>query len=184
MHHIEEKLEILNNWLVKKNKMIELHIIGGYAIELHGISIGRRTEDIDNINKITDDEIVGKIQEIGEKKGEPAWFDFAASSLALPDGYELRLKEVDNFSNISLKILDLKDIVILKVAAYNDRYYRGIERDLTDLIAINPYFHDIECGLQFILEKHGSELPDKFFKELELNINELREYLKEIFNEG
>ena len=181
MNHLEERLKILDEWLGDKNLSVTIHVIGAYGIELHDISIGRRTEDIDNVSPITSEDIIAKIHAIGEQFGEPKWFDLGASSLSLPDGYTKRLKRVGTFENIELYALSLPDIVILKVAAYFDRRERGIERDLEDLIKINPSFVEIKKGLNFIIDTHGADLPDKFKKELKKSVHELEIELKKLF---
>ncbi len=59
-----KNLETLNEWPSSREKKVTLHLIGSYAFYLKGIE-NRYTEDIDNINEISDDEIVDKIHEIG-----------------------------------------------------------------------------------------------------------------------
>ncbi len=181
--HLLEGLTELNNWLNVNNAKIVLHVIGGFGIALHNINIKRVTQDIDNVNPIEDKKIIEQIHNIGEQRGNPEWFDFSALTIDLPDGYQGRLVKVDGLSNIDIFILHLRDIVVLKVAAYFSRKERGIVRDLEDLIAIDPTFEEVCQGLDFIIQKQGVEqkLPKRFMQELREDVAKLKEELREYF---
>jgi len=180
MEHILQNLEELNIWLKKNNKFIELHLIGGFAIYLHGINLGRETEDIDNINEITDQSIIDKIHEIGEKHSTEKWFDLGAPTLSLPRGYKIRLKAGSHLSNIKIYLLSREDLISLKIAAYYSRRERGIIRDILDLKILCPSLKEIDIGINFTYESVQNEghLQERFLGELKEELNLFHEELK------
>lgn len=123
---LEKILEDLNNWLLKNNRRVTIHVTGGYALELKQIRQGIQTEDIDSIYKISELDIVDQIYSLWEKYGNPNWFDFGATSLIVPVDYEKRLEENKQYSNIDLFVLADIDLIKMKAAAYH------FKRDLTD----------------------------------------------------
>lgn len=179
--HLLNNLEKLNEKLKKENIFIEIHAIGGFALFLHNIDIQRMTVDIDNVKEISDERVKELIHEVGEEGGQDNWFDFSASSLSLPDDYQERLVQKTGHSNINIFVLSLRDIVQLKIAAFYHRRLQGNERDLSDLIQINPTMKGVKEGLEFIRYKHGSHLTGKFLKELESDLKELEDELSELF---
>ena len=162
---LEEMLEELNTQLEERNRNIVLHLVGGYALELKGIRVGVQTEDIDPINTIDEDDVIEEIHKIGERLGNAKWFDFSASSLTVPRGYEKRLTEINKYSNIDLRVLSNADLVKMKIAAYHGRRDRGIYRDLEDLERIKPTLSEIQEGVKFYFEEYSKELPAKFKKD-------------------
>ncbi|MCP4914489.1 MAG: hypothetical protein GY909_15345 [Oligoflexia bacterium] len=179
MERVKEGLQRLNKWLKDKNLKIELHTIGSYALHLHGVDISRET-DIDPVNVVEDEQILQQIRDISANIGHQ-WFDHGSSSITLPDGYKDRVILKERLSNIDIYVLDIKDLIILKVSAYYSRKEQGIIRDLEDLIKINPSMVDIDDAFSFIIEKHGKELPQKFENQLIANLKELRDELSTYF---
>lgn len=171
---LEKILEDLNNWLLKNNRRVTIHVIGGYALELKQIRQGIQTEDIDSIYKISELDIIDQIHSLGERHGNPNWFDFGATSLIVPADYEKRLEENKQYSNIDLFVLANIDLIKMKVAAYHSRRERGIYRDLEDLKKLNPSTNDIEDAIRFYFEEYSKELTGKFKLELENDLHELK----------
>jgi hypothetical protein len=174
---LENILEDLNDWLTKNNRRITLHVIGGYALELKQIRQGIQTEDIDSVLEISESEVVDQIHILGEKHGNLNWFDFGATTLIVPLGYETRLEEKNNYSNIDLFVLSNIDLIKMKVAAYHSRRERGIYRDLEDLIKLNPSIENIKEAIEFCYVEYSKELPEKFAKVFKEELNELRSEL-------
>ena len=121
-----------------------------------------------------------KIHEIGESSGLPKWFDFSASSIILPGGYRDRLIQIQKYSHIRLKVLSIKDLIKLKVAAYYHRRDKGIVRDLEDLLSANPSRAEISEAIHFVIKEYGEELPSHFKKELVLNLKKIEEEIYEL----
>ncbi len=168
-----KNLITLNEWLVSHEKKITLHLIGGYALYLRGIE-NRYTEDIDNINEIVDDEIINKIQEIGTETDSPNWFDFAATSIILPENYQLRLSREKGFSHIAIYTLSKEDLIALKIGAYYTRKEITI-RDFADIIAILPTESELDYGIDFVLKNYGKNLPRKFLSTLSAELKAIRQ---------
>jgi hypothetical protein len=179
MRKVVSGLASLNKWLNTNNLKIDLFIIGSYALHLQGVQIERET-DIDPVNAINDEDIENEIHKISQELGYQ-WFDLGASSIILPDGYEDRLELKETLTNINIYTLSLKDLTILKVAAYFHRKEQGIIRDLEDLIHIDPSMTDVNQAFDFILDKHGDNLPDRFKQNLAEDLEELRDELSNYF---
>lgn len=171
----------LDYWLIKKNRRITLHVIGGFALELKNIQRGFQTEDIDSVLKINEEEIISKIQSIGVAHGNQLWFDFGASSLTVPSGYESRLEKIKEYENIDLFVLANSDIIKMKVAAYHSRRERGIYRDLEDLKMLNPSKEDILEAVKFYFDEYSKDLAGKFKSEFEREVADLKIELLRVF---
>lgn len=174
-------LKELDSWLVERNRRITLHVIGGYALELKNIQRGFQTEDIDSVLLINEDDVIEKIQSIGKLHGNQQWFDFGASSLTVPPGYEERLEKINDYENIDLYILSNVDIIKMKVAAYHSRRERGIYRDLEDLKKLSPTKNEISEAIEFYFKEYSRDLNDKFKLEFEIEVAELKIELLGIF---
>lgn len=177
MEQLIENLRKLDNFLQRKNKEITLHLIGGMALHLHGINIGRVTQDWDSVKEVSDDEIISNIHEIAEASGLEKWFDLGASSISLPDNYESRLIEYKDIklSNIKIYLLSKKDIVLLKVAAYHNRSVQGVMRDLDDLKNLAPSKDLIDEAIEFTYEKYSQDLAERFKKSLRKDLEDVKE---------
>ena len=169
---IKEALHLLNKFLGERNRTIGLKLVGSYAIELLGINIGRMTEDIDPVRfEAIDEEIEKKILEIEDALDLPDWFDFSASGLPLPDGFEERLIQIKEYSHIDLWILGRQDLISMKLSAYHLRKERT-KRDLGDLKSMRPTLPEMEKALKFTLaqgpdvkqfkERYDQEVKDSF----------------------
>lgn len=178
---IRKMLMELDLWLVEKNRRITLHVIGGYALELKNIQRGFQTEDIDSILKINEQDVIEKIQSIGEVHGNQQWFDLGASSLTVPSGYVQRLEKISDYENIDLFVLSNADIIKMKVAAYHSRRERGIYRDLEDLKHLSPTKEEISEATKFYYEEYSKDLTGKFKLEFEQEVAELKIELLGIF---
>lgn len=178
---IKKMLKELDDWLVERNRRVTLHVIGGYALELKNIQRGFQTEDIDSILQINEQDIIEKIQSIGKMHGNQMWFDFGASSLTSPSGYENRLEKINDYDNIDLFVLSNRDIIKMKVAAYHSRRERGIYRDLEDLKQLNATKEDIIDAIKFYLEEYSKDLTGKFKLEFEEEVAELKVELLGLF---
>ena len=171
---LSKMLTELDSWLVSKNRRITLHVIGGYALELKNIQRGFQTEDIDSVLAITENDIIEKINSIGEISGNPNWFDFGASSLTVPSGYKDRLEKIEGHENIDLYVLSNVDIIKMKVAAYHSRRERGIYRDLEDLKKLKPTEEEITDAIDFYFEEYSKDLTGKFKSEFKTEVTELK----------
>lgn len=178
---IKKMLRELDLWLVERNRRVTLHVIGGYALELKNIQRGFQTEDIDSILQINEQDVIEKIQSIGKAHGNQQWFDFGASSLTVPSGYEKRLEKINDYENIDLFVLSNIDIIKMKVAAYHSRRERGIYRDLEDLKQISPTKEEISDAITFYFEEYSKDLTGKFKLEFEKEVAELKTELLGIF---
>jgi hypothetical protein len=178
---IKKMLTELDSWLVERNRRITLHVIGGYALELKNIQRGFQTEDIDSILKITEQDVVKKIQSIGMVYKNQQWFDFGAASLTAPSGYEQRLEKLNEYENIDLFVLSNIDLIKMKVAAYHSRRERGIYRDLEDLKHLSPTAEEISEATKFYYEEYSKDLTGKFKLEFEKDVATLKVELLGIF---
>lgn len=177
---LPKMLKKLDSWLVLKNKRVTLHVIGGYALELKKMQRGFQTEDIDSVLDIQEVDVIDKIRSIGEENGNPKWFDFGASSLTVPQGYEDRLEKIEEYENIDLYVLSNVDIIKMKVAAYHSRRVRGIYRDLEDLQKLNPTETEIADATDFYFNEYSRDLTGKFLAEFKAEVEELKTELLRI----
>jgi hypothetical protein len=174
-------LKILDKKLVASGKHLEIHMIGGMSLFLHGINMKRETQDIDSVLEITDEEIINLIHEVGEEIGLDKWFDFGASSISIPENYQSRLIDAGlGLKNLEVKMLSLEDIVKLKVVAYYNRSANGEFKDYEDLKSINPNKKLIEEGIVFLKDTYSKHLPEKFKKEFLVEVELIRNDLEKI----
>jgi hypothetical protein len=177
---LSKMLKELDTWLVSKNRRIILHVIGGYALELKNIQRGFQTEDIDSVLKISESDVIERINFIGEKYNNQNWFDFGASSLTVPNGYQERLEIIKEYENIDLYVLSNVDIIKMKVAAYHSRKERGIYRDLEDLKMLRPTEEQISDAINFYFNEYSKDLSGKFKAEFKKEVSELKSELLRI----
>jgi hypothetical protein len=129
--YLFEALNELDSWLDDNGIELELDIIGGFAMELHKINIGRVTTDIDNVRQITESEVRYKIDEIGRNLGLDCWID--TPHIAMPDNHKFEQNTLfNNFKRIKGNILTLRYLIITKIASYYDRLHLT-DRDYIDV---------------------------------------------------
>lgn len=176
MNELVKNLVTLNSKLDSLNIEIDLHLIGGMALHLHGIDIGRKTQDWDNVNKIDNENVIKEIHEIADDVGMECWFDFGAESIPVQADYKDRLVEYRdlNLSNIKLFLLSLEDLIELKVASYYDRSTKGIVRDLEDLKRLKPSLEQVEKGIEFTFSSRSKDLADKFKEEFKKELVKIK----------
>lgn len=174
---LSKPLKELSNWLAKESLEIELVVIGAFAIYLHGFS-NRMTMDIDTIKPLTGEKLLKQIEKIGEKYGLPKWLNDQADNLIMPKGYESRLLENTEFSNIKLFYISRDDLIKLKVAAY---FYRGStdSKDKDDLISLKINESELEDALNFLKDKHKPD-TEKFLKDFNDRLKEISDELRKI----
>lgn len=174
-------LKLLDQKLKASGKHLEIHMIGAMSLYLHGIKLQRETQDVDSILEITDEEIIDLIHEVGEEIGLDKWFDFGASSISLPPGYESRLVDAGlNLKNLDVKMLSIPDIVKLKVVAYYNRSANGDFKDYEDLKSIRPPAKLLTEGIAFLRETYSQSLPERFKKEFLKEVELIKKDLEEI----
>jgi hypothetical protein len=161
----------LDEWLGARGIVLELEIIGSFALYLRGVH-HIRTQDIDTIRDL-DDEIVAQIERIAAKKGLiPLWLNDNSVNLPKPQGFEERLTEKKIGTQILLKIASRWDLIQLKAAAYIDR---GNEtpKDLIDLKALNPTLEEINAAIEFIRKTRTPE-KSRFYPNFEAMIEDIQ----------
>lgn len=168
LQELDLALEKLDQDLAKQDKKLEIIVIGGYALYLHGI-LGRYTLDIDYINQVFDEEILELVFSIGDELGNDCWLNSQAKGMILPDGFYERLSSYDKFNCINISYAAKEDLIKLKIAAY---FYRSIynEKDLDDLRNLNITKGDLTDGVKFLMEKHRPDV-ERFAKEFDKNLD-------------
>lgn len=126
---------------------VELNVIGGFALMLHGVRPVDGVTDIDFVGTDLSKELGDLIEETGREHGmESGWInkDGMASGIAMDDFElstgELHFSHAIDIGNISINILDEKDLLRLKVIA--------VDTAMTELEATGEFarvkdFHDI-----------------------------------------
>lgn len=155
----------LDIWLKKNKLSIEMKILGGTALHLHDIQIARATTDIDLANKITDDSIWETIKQIGRHEGmEENWIE--CTDVAIPkDSSFIKHPIFKQFDCIEGSYIDLKSLVITKIACYYDR----LHIQLTDINDIEQAISEgfklteelINKGIQFIRDTRPSPIDEE-----------------------
>lgn len=155
-------LDLLNKKLKAKGIFFEIRVCGAFAIELHGFSLKRLTLDIDSHLEIKR-EIQELIIEVASELGlEKSWMNDQVSDVPLPKGALNRLKQVKSWSNITTFVISTEDIISMKVSAW---FTRGAvsDKDIDDLLLLNPSELEIENGIKHTLEAQGiMDLKGKF----------------------
>lgn len=143
--------EALNDLAEKMNKEnvppVELNVIGGFALMLHGVRPANGVTDIDYVGNDLPDVFNHLIEETGrEHNMEPGWInkDGMSSGISMED-FELSTGELDfvhalTVGNITINVLKEKDLLRLKIIA--------VDTAMTELEATGEFarvkdFHDI-----------------------------------------
>lgn len=143
--------EALKDLAVKMNNKnmppVELNVIGGFALMLHGVRPADGVTDIDFVGSDLPGELSSLIDETAAAYGmEPGWInkDGMASGIAMED-FELSTGELHFVpalvvGNITINVLEEKDLLRLKIIA--------VDTAMTELEATGEFarvkdFHDI-----------------------------------------
>lgn len=164
-------LQELDRWLEKQGIILELEIIGSFALYLRGMT-QIRTKDIDTLRDL-DDEVIAEINRIAVDHGLiPLWLNDNSVGLPKPEGFETRLAEKRIGSHLLLRIASRIDLILLKAAAYIDR---GNEdpKDLVDLKHLKPTGEEILGAIEFIRKTRRPEKPE-FYPNYEEMIEDIR----------
>lgn len=126
---------------------VELNVIGGFALMLHGVRPADGVTDIDYVGDNLPKDLTRLIEETGVTHNmEPGWInkDGMATGMAMTD-FELSTGELHfvhamDVGNISINILEEKDLLRLKIIA--------VDTAMTELEATGEFarvkdFHDI-----------------------------------------
>lgn len=134
---------------MNKEKMppVELNVIGGFALMLHGVRPANGVTDIDYVGKDLSAGLNRLIEETGRAHNmEPGWInkDGMATGIAMED-FELSTGELHfvpalTVGNITINVLEEKDLLRLKIIA--------VDTAMTELEATGEFarmkdFHDI-----------------------------------------
>lgn len=143
-----EALADLAEKMNKKNMPpVELNVIGGFALMLHGVRPADGVTDIDFVGSDLSDDLNRLIEETGRTHNmEPGWInkDGMAAGIGMED-FELSTGELHfvpalTIGNITINILEEKDLLRLKIIA--------VDTAMTELEATGEFarikdFHDI-----------------------------------------
>lgn len=143
--------EALKDLAVKMNKEnmppVELNVIGGFALMLHGVRPADGVTDIDFVGSDLSEDLSRLIDETALVHGmEPGWINKDGMSLGISmEDFELSTGELHfehalDIGNISINVLTEKDLLRLKVIA--------VDTAMTELEATGEFarvkdFHDI-----------------------------------------
>jgi hypothetical protein len=166
----------LDHWLEEESIVLELEIIGSFALYLQGIT-HIRTKDIDTVRDL-DEEIIKKVNTIAPKHGlVPLWLNDDSAGLPRPKGFETRLTKKRIGNHLLLLVASRLDLIQLKAAAYIDR---GNEdpKDLADLKNLKPTQAEIDEAISFIRETRRPEKP-VFYPNYEEMLEDIRNVGKE-----
>ncbi len=166
-----EALTELNQWLETQGIILELEIIGSFALYLRGISY-IRTQDIDTVQNL-DEQVMEEVTKIASKRGLiPLWLNDNAVDLPKPPGFETRLTEKKIGNHLLLKFASRLDLIQLKGAAYIDRGNEN-PKDLIDLKLLCPTVEEIHMAIEFIRRTRSPEKP-RFYPNFEQMIEDIR----------
>lgn len=128
---------------------VELNVIGGFALMLHGVRPADGVTDIDYVGTDLPEKLNRLIEEIGRAHCmEPGWInkDGMSSGISMEDFKlstgELHFEPAITIGNIRINVLDEKDLLRLKVIA--------VDTAMTELEATGEFarikdFHDIHA---------------------------------------
>lgn len=156
--------EALKDLAVKMNNKnmppVELNVIGGFALMLHGVRPADGVTDIDYVGGDLSDGLNRIIEETGREHGmEPGWINKDGMSFGISmEDFELSTGELHfthalSIGNITINILNEKDLLRLKVIA--------VDTAMTELEATGEFarvkdFHDI----YLLMDKMGMTAED------------------------
>ena len=141
-----EALNALNEKLQKKDKIIVIKAIGGYAMMRAGLRDTEESagfsEDIDSIAEPFSDEVIMLIEEVGEELNLlPDWLN--TDPIDLPEVDEVKNQltwiEDEDYSNIRLYIADTRSLILLKTRAIEGSGLVPRKTDKNDLIKLLKY---------------------------------------------
>lgn len=131
---------------------VELNVIGGFALMLHGVRPADGVTDIDYVGTDLPEKLNRLIEETGRAhRMEPGWInkDGMSSGISMED-FELSTGELHfvpalTVGNISVNVLEEKDLLRLKVIA--------VDTAMTELEATGEFarvkdFHDIHALME------------------------------------
>lgn len=175
-HKLEEALMLLDQKLKEKGLYFNIILLGSMALHFNGYSMNRKT-DLDVHNKNVDESIIDAINEVSDTMSlEPDWMNNQASTIDLPLGYESRLNDFGNYSNIKLKVLSTQDLISLKVNAI---YSRSVPKDIEDLKELSPTEEQLDIGIAYIKELIENHLGPA---EVANNKEQLKDFKKELLD--
>lgn len=134
---------------------VELNVIGGFALMLHGVRPADGVTDIDYVGDDLPEKLNALIEETGrEHQMEPGWINKDGMSMGISmEDFELSTGKLHftpaiTVGNISINVLEEKDLLRLKVIA--------VDTAMTELEATGEFarvkdFHDIHA----LMEKLG-----------------------------
>lgn len=182
MDKLEQAMNELNHLLKKRGLRVSVLICGAFAMEMHGLKLDRRTDDVDSATPI-DPVVLDLIDEVAAKmsltrEGDERWLNDKASTVALPPKLISRAKKINKWSNIDASLADRRDLISMKVSAFFTR--RDVTtKDIEDLKAVMPTNEEIEEALDFV-KKYNSP-PDKKDKQLMADFEESVDDVRRIF---
>ncbi len=165
-------LNDLNHEFSQKKIKIKLIICGAFAIEMHGFSRVQETIDIDTYLRI-DNEIRKIISAVGIRNGiKSDWLNDQVSDITPPEGFEKRLVEINQWSNIFVQLMSVEDLIKMKVAAWFTRG-QATTKDYEDLIVLKATRQQIVDGVEYAKKSlKYEELPLKFKKQFDQTVQE------------
>lgn len=156
--NIKDSLILLNIYLGKKGVKRSFIICGGASLVLQGI-ISRTTKDIDIIAPPIDDILKASALSVSQDLGlDDHWLNTGPESISkdLASGWESRVFEVFNDSNLSVFSISRSDLIFTKFWALCDR-----QKDKQDLIFLNPSLIELEEAIKQTLSKdQNSHWPE------------------------
>jgi hypothetical protein len=171
-------LNELDKLLTARSLKIEIAICGAYAIQLHGITRGLHTLDVDSLLHIDNANIIAIIAKVGENLGlGPKWLNDQASTVSLPDGIFDRLTPIKKWSAIQASLISRKDLIIMKASAFSIRR-EHTSKDWEDLLLLSPTPAEIESAIEFIKQKNSP--PANSSKIIKLQFEETLSDLKKL----
>ncbi len=160
--NIQDSLILLNIYLAKKGVKRSFIICGGASLVLQGI-ISRTTKDIDIIAPPIDDVLKASAVSVSQDLGlDDHWLNCGPESISkdLAEGWESRVFEVFNASNLTVFSISRNDLIFTKFWALCDR-----QKDKQDLIQLKPSLIELKDAIKQTLTKdqnpHWAEWVNK-----------------------
>lgn len=148
--NIKDSLSLLYIYLSKKGVKRSFIICGGASLVLQGI-ISRTTKDIDIIAPPIDEILKNSALSVSQDLGlDDHWLNCGpeTKSKDLASGWEDRVFEVFNDSNLSVFSISRSDLIFTKFWALCDR-----QKDKQDLLLLKPSLIELEDAIKQTLSK-------------------------------
>ena len=151
---IERALKELDSYLCKKEKRYSLYTCGGASLVFLGYE-GRKTNDVDLINKKLDSDLIEGILHVSNKlRINEKWMNNRVAPLGdrMGKGWREKCQVIFQGKSITLFSISRQDLINSKLHASVDRR----KSDFLDLVWLSPTLNEIDIAMEYTLKRDKS----------------------------